>query len=220
MFLKSSLKILIFLIGMLWFPVIGSAACSDGRSAELSRIAANVGFSYNYIIDGGIPHFTITMTNLTNDIYVEDDYGTVFSGTGEKNKGYQDGYVAKFRIYSNDPSCKGEEILTQYVSLPTFNGFSTHNECKEYPDFKYCGMWNNSSIAYEKFYNEFSIYKEKLKQVKKQVKEEKSFIEQIMDFVFNNIFVALIIIAISLIATIIIVLRIISKKRRGKIWRK
>ncbi len=122
------------------------AECSYERTAELSRIASNLQFSYEYEMhDTGDPTFTVTINNLTDDIYVVDNYGVVFSGTGEKTQNYLNGAEPKFIVYSNDSDCYGEKLLTSYLNLPKYNWYSQEDICLQNSEYELCAIWYDVS---------------------------------------------------------------------------
>ena len=64
------------------FPLNSKAECDYKRMAELNKIASNVQVVYNYDVgQDGVPVFKLNIGNITNDIYVEDNYGGIY----EKN---------------------------------------------------------------------------------------------------------------------------------------
>ena len=180
--------LLIFTVSMLMFPLISKADCSYERQAELSRIAANVQLSYTYEMVNGYPEFIVNILNLTEDIYIQDnqDYQTII-GPGEKNILYKDDDMSiKFDIYSADSACYGEKIFTTYIDLPKYNIYASSDECKKYPNFKYCGMWDKNSINSNQFREELQKYttpsevktetqKTKLSEILQQHKKEVIF---------------------------------------------
>lgn len=153
----------VFLGSLFMFPLVSNAACSYERQAELSKIAANVQFSYTYDVVNGNPQFTINITNLTNDIYIEntnDISRQIISGVGEKTISSVNGRTMNFVIYSNDNNCRGEIIVTKYLNVPKFNDLSSDEECKKNPNFKYCQVWtDNESITTEQFEETLEEYK-------------------------------------------------------------
>lgn len=162
--MKRVYKYLFVFLGSLFiFPLVSNAQCSYERQAELSKIAANVKFSYTYDTTNGFPTFNVIITNLTNDIYVEhtnDMFGSIISGVGEKQFSSTNGDNLTFDIYSNDNNCRGTKIMTQYLNLPKYNDLSNREECKENPDFKYCQVWNdNENITSENFDTSLKKYK-------------------------------------------------------------
>lgn len=157
--MKTITKYALVTIGIMFIiPFTVKADCSYEREAELSKIATNVQFSYTYDDQA---NFTITMTNLTDDIYIINNYGIRFSGTGEKTESLPSGYKAEYTIYSNDPACYGEKIFTQTINLPEYNNRSNSKFCQENPDFSYCGKWIAGSISTEKFDAAVAEYQQK-----------------------------------------------------------
>lgn len=208
--MKGKYLVYILLSFSCLFPFSVNAECDYQRKAELSRIASNVQFSYNYDENND---FTVNITNLTDDIYIKDDYDNYMSGVGEKQYSYNNGDTIRYTIYSNDNNCKDEEIMTRYLSLPYYNPYSDTSECKEHPDFKYCQRWSNSSVDFDKFNNELIKYKNELHANDDNNDTNISIVESIIDYFKNNIYVIFVII-ISLI--IIIMIFIMHKFRRKK----
>lgn len=193
--------LLIFSIFTL-MPSIAYAECSYEREAELSRIAANVGFSYNYEMVSGYPEFTVNITNISDDIYVIDSQGNIFSHNKEFNPKYSHGKKITYDIYSNDNNCKSEKILTTYVSLPFFNQYSMLSECKEYAEFNLCSLWyNTASYTEEEFYDELEKYK--VSSSHKEESEEKTLFERIKEvFMEKTNFVYLILSIVGIVMLI------------------
>lgn len=202
--------VLLFMFCMILFPNTSKADCSYERQAELSRMASNVQFSYNYEMgDNNTPLFTVNINNVPADIYIRkqnDLFGNVISNTSEYIESTVGGITLVYNIYSNDNNCRDEKILTQYLSIPYYNYYANSEECIKYPNFKYCQMWLNSSISLDEFNN--SLEKYKSSQVNDMVIEED---KSLIDIITENINYILGIIAIFVILVIICVIRKIKK---------
>lgn len=161
--LKIFNKYLIFFIICFFLnPIISNAECSYERQAELSKIASNVQIAYSYENDMGNPVFSVNIINITNDIYVLDNYGNSFK-TFESNFNYSKGTTVNFEIYSNDSSCYGEKLLTKYINIPEINQFALTEECEKYPTFKLCQLWlDTSNISYDDFRKSIENYSNKI----------------------------------------------------------
>lgn len=179
--------VLFILMCMCVTPVITHAECDYQRQAELSRLASNVQFNYTSEISNGL-RFNLYITNLTNDLYIVDDYGNVFSGSGEKQftyssntiSGFRNGAKVSFKFFSNDVNCKGGFITTKYVNFPYFNSYSSLDECKQYPNFKYCQMWTNTSnLSLDQFQNEIQQYRRDSEKTNKVIKT--NYLDLIID---------------------------------------
>ena len=192
--------IIIFII-----PGIVQAECSYERTAELSRIASNVQFSYDYDDD---LNFNVTISNLTNDIYITDDSMNFFSGTGEKNMNYINGTSISYSIFSNDPSCKDEKLLTKYVNLPSYNYYYSSDECQRYPNFKYCTLWGATDIDVEQFESELAKYINSDDVVNNEVKKNNLWLDFLED---NKVQIIVCLIGVIVIALIFVVRRIRKK---------
>lgn len=166
----KQIKYVIFaLICMCVTPLITHAECDYQRLAELSRLASNVQLSYTYSEESG---FQITMTNLTNDLYATNIYGQRINGGAERVFEAISGSY-NYDIYSNDSNCPGEFLLRKSINLPVRNSYSYYDECKQYPNFKYCQMWSNISVTHEQFMEELEQYKGNVEEMKDQLTTEK-----------------------------------------------
>lgn len=155
------IKYLLFMIFCLFFsPLVIFAQCDNQRLSELNKLASNVQFSYTYTLDQNQkPVFTIHMNNLTDDIYVLDGYGNIYSGAGEKNIPALDGEEFEYTFYSNDVNCRDDKIVTRYFKLPFYNELYGSSQCKENPQFKYCNLWGETLVTNEEFIAQYNDYK-------------------------------------------------------------
>ena len=144
---KFVIKYLAFTFVCLFMvPLITRAECDYQRQAELSRLASNVQFSYNYKIVNSSPEYTVNISNITNDIYVTDNLGNRFAGQSEfMHKYYIWDNKADYTIYSNDNNCKGEVLLTKHISFPYYNQYSVLPECQKYASSELCSIWYDTS---------------------------------------------------------------------------
>ena len=201
-------------------PLVTHAECDYQRQAELSRLASNVQMSYTYDVANGV-NFTLYMTNLTNDVYIVDEFGNTFSGVGEKSmlysssnvSGFQQGKQVGFEIYSNDNNCKDYLIMTKYINFPKFNAYSTLDECKQHPNFKYCQMWvDTGSITYDQFIDELNKSTSSSQTVKAEAEE--NVLDEIIMLLTQPRIVIVGSILIILVLISVVVWKIIGRKRR------
>lgn len=208
------IKYLLFaLICMCVTPLITHAECDYQRQAELSRLASNVQFSYNYQVVDYYPQFMITATNLTDDIYMVDNYGTMFSGKSEFTASYKAGNTITYTFYSNDANCLGEEISKRYVNLPEFNPRYNSEECKLYPNFSLCQMWTTTSFSAEQFEDQLAAYKHDNDIKYTPTEEKESIWKVILTFLSDNV-LGFIVFGVTLLLLIVMVAYNRRKYRR------
>ena len=201
--MKSLRYVFIFVLAMLFFPVITRAECSYERISELSKIAGNVQFSYSYEVNNNRPTFYVDITNVIGDIYVKEGDNVFYTDSEVQ---YNSGKTIDFVIYSNDPLCKGTTILVRNITLPAFNKYSAYKQCQKYSEFERCYKWANTShLSYDDFYRELTNYIGTLNQDQDDATETYSFI----DFLRNN----LIIIITVLLLTVLLVLLFYFERR-------
>ncbi len=197
---------IVFIIGMIILPFITHAECDYQRKAELSRIAGNVKLAYEYDVTKA-QKFSVLITNITNDIYLVDSLGTTFSGSSEMSHRYDSGQTIRYTIYSNDVNCKGEELLTQYISLPYYNKYHDYGSCIGNEDHEYCKMWSNtSSIPREQF--EQAMYDASIQKIADEAKlKEESFFERIWNFITEHTTIWIGLGVIVILGIIILIIR-------------
>lgn len=198
---------------LLVIPFTVKADCDYQREAELSRIAANVQFSYNYVVNDYYPDFSITATNMTSDIYVVDNYGQAYYQTPEFSGEYRDGETVTFTIYSNDNNCRGEELLTRYVTLPEYNPRVNTDDCKQNPSFSLCQMWTDTSFTPEEFTTRLNQYKAQNQATEVAEEDETSILDVLTQFLLDNS-IGLTVMLIVIIVIIILKIHYNKKYRR------
>ena len=204
--------VLVFLGSMFMFPALSNAQCSYERQAELSRIASNVQFSYNYLDNY---NYSVNITNLTNDIYLKDDSENVINGVGEKQFEFYHGSTIRYEIYSKDSNCPNILLLTKYITLPSYNSFADYDECQKYPDFKYCQKWASTTVSFEQFDKALSEYKNELNNNENIEKDESTLMFMISDYLVNHTYMIWIIGTFLVIIIMLIVRKIIMRKKFG-----
>ena len=206
----KQIKYVIFaLICMCVTPLITHAECDYQRLAELSRLASNVQLSYTYSEENG---FQITMTNLTNDLYATNIYGQRIDGGAERVFEAVSGSY-NYDIYSNDPNCRGDKLLTKYVSTPSPNRFYQFDECKKYPNFKYCQLWLNTAIDISQFREEFNKYETSLIQKNTNEVSNLNVLDEILLFVKDHSFIFIFGFSIMLLLVVTIIMIRVVKRR-------
>ncbi len=203
------------------FPLVSHSLCDYQRISELTNIASNVQFSYNYVIDGDAS-FDLNITNITNDIYIVDSYNNVFSGSNEIVKhysrtevpGFSSGTNVRYNFYSNDPNCRGEEIVTRYVYFPRYNQYANTEACKINQGFKYCGLWiDTSGIDDITFNDEYLKYVNESSQNNVIDNENVGFLGKVYDFISTNLILVLVLMLAFIILLLFYAFKKIKRKR-------
>lgn len=204
--------LLFTIVCIFFFPLVAHAECDYQRMSELNKIAGNVKFSYSYEIikDENGNDFSantfIDISNLTDDIYVMDDWGKVY----ENDVSVPYNFLAdlKFKFFSKDSNCYDTKLLTKYVEVPKINSYYFTDSCHENPEFKYCKIWLDSNlIDYDDFLLELSNYKNKksdIQNIDAKKTEDNFFANNVINIVTVSI------VCFSLLVIFIVIL----KKRR------
>ena len=181
-------KKIILLTLLLVFPISGKALdCSYAEQARLRKIASNVTTSYEVVENGDTAKFNITLTNVTNEIYVHDNVRNAdyyFNGSNEITiSGYEPGTNVRYLIYPTRGNCtssysrnkkRNEDInsylTNKYVNLPYYNKYYKDPLC-EGKSYSICGKWQRVTLTYDEFVKTINEYDKKNNE---EIKEEKS----------------------------------------------
>ena len=196
--------ILFFVFCMFLFPLFTRAECSYERVSDLSKMASNVQVSYTYELGYQI-EYDVHITNLTNDLYATDNIGNTIDNNDttlhyayDEEKLFHPGDTISYEIYSNDANCKDEYLMTKYITLPDYNHFALSDECKKYPNFKYCTLWNYTNIGYKSFHEELEKY---IASLNNDYSEESDNSNHSW-FLFKNYYVIVVFVALLLVISL------------------
>ena len=120
------------------FPVSAKALkCDYAEQARLRKIASNVTTSYEYVENNDKVSFNIILTNITDEIYVQDyidknnPKSYYFNGTSEiKITGYEPGTNVRYVIYPTKGNCTTSYLTNKYVNLPYYNKYYKDPLCE------------------------------------------------------------------------------------------
>lgn len=173
---KYYLKIVFFVV-LFTIPLSVKADCSYKDKVRLQKMAGNVSFGYRYNETKYSVIFEITVSNLTNEIYMIDrSTGRYYYANNEDFtlNNYQPGETIRFDFYARDASCTKEKLFTNYVTLPAYNPYYTSDVCKGIEDFELCQKWLKHNMTYKEFYDGVTKYLnvQEIKQEPVKSKEE------------------------------------------------
>ena len=208
-------KKIILLTLLILFPISGKALdCSYAEQARLRKIASNVTASYEYVENGDSVSFNITLTNITNEIYVHDYNGEVdyrYNGSNEiVIKGYSAGENVRYQIYPTKANCAKSYLANKYVNIPYYNKYYKDPLC-EGKNYSICGKWQRVTLTYDEFVKTISEYDKKDNQdIDVKNEEKNSIFDMISKFIFDYY--------IFIIAggTIIFVLTSVLRRKKSK----
>lgn len=186
------IKVILFVFGLLMvMPSIVSAQCNYDEKSRLQALASNLNFSYNYAeIENGINssvNFNITIANTNQELYIVDQTNIkvyYYNNLSEFTiNNYKPGSTIQFIIYGNSGDCKGVELITNYITLPSYNQFYKDSVCNGISEYKLCKRWTKVNLSYDEFLKKVEDYKEQIKPKENpSVLEEPNLIEMIIVF--------------------------------------
>ena len=213
---KRLITLLMFF--MLFLPIKAKAICNYTELANLKKLASNVNISYDYEDISNSVKFNVTISNITKNVSVKDvtnnrTFSTINTTDGEVViSDFRDGQTYKMEVYSNSiSSCYGELLNTVYVNLPSYNPYYGNKICNGIEDYSLCQKWIKHSMTWNEYEKAINEYKESLSIKKQEELIHRTFIEKIIDFVYNNyIYVSS---CIVILIIVIIIIRYITRDR-------
>ena len=212
-------KVLLLISLIMLFPVSAYAySCDYNEQARLRRIASNVMTSYEYVENNDNVTFNVTLTNITNEIYILDTTTNkkyYYNGSNEITiNGYGPNTNIRYLIYPTKNDCMASFLTTKYVNTPYYNKFYKDELCKG-KTYSICNKWVKVSLTYDEFVktiNELDNKKNEEVDVIDQENEKDTIFDIITSFIFKNY---LYIIAIG--GTTIIIVEFIKSRKKNKI---
>lgn len=186
------MKRIILIVSLLFLLPISVQAkantnCDYTLLANLKSLASNINVSYDYYIESNEAYFNVTINNITPDIYIVDNVTNVTYNYQNTNAGeviinnYKDVTKLQYSVYSSDNNCNGELLSTLYITLPTYNQYSSDPVCDDIKDYSLCQRWNPFNGTYEDFITRVNNYKNSKVVEEDPIEEEKKDITSLLD---------------------------------------
>ena len=131
-------KKIFFILFMLLFyktniHALTYGGCDFSDVARMKQVVTNVSITYDYKIVNNKAYFDVTISNLTNDIYIKDNYANKeyykFTNGELVIHNVSDGSIS-LKFNSNKKECKGLLLGTKYEQFPIYNKYYNNDVCK------------------------------------------------------------------------------------------
>lgn len=214
-------RTIVFIIVLFIMPMYVFARsktdCDYTLLSDLKKIANNIDFTYEYKIENNIAYFDITITNITNDVYIVDSNNNSYYYSDTVNgilrlDNFKSGKY-QFKVISNNIECLSNNLLVKTLSLPYYNEFYNSEVCNGLENYYMCYKWYNYRGSYDLFEYEVNKYKESLK-IDNIVNDDVniSLFDKIINFILKYFYLIFIIVLI-LIMIIIYLVKLIKFRR-------
>ena len=206
---------IIFVLFVFNIYSVNAEECDANDMARLKELAKNVDVKYEYMGKESVSEITnlekyhITVSGLLDGLSLGIKTGVDSKDVYTANDGKVEFdtllSVLEIDIFSNN--CNYEILANRSINLPRYNYHSEYPECKELKAYNLniCDPWYQGELNNEMFYDV----------VKKYLKEDKTGLNGVLDFIKKNYI--LISIGIFLIVGIIAFLLIRRYRRRSVI---
>lgn len=193
--------------------------CDVSDVARMKQLVTNINISYDYRIVNDKVYYDIIVSNLTNEMYVKDNY------TSKEYYAFTNGELIirnisnnsiSLRFSSNKKECKGLLLGSKYEQLPIFNKYYDDDICKDMDGLLHCNKWLQKEYTLDEIKAAVKKYNENLENnVEEPTKEiiKKSFFDKLIDFYVKYYLVFL----ISIIGVCLVVILVHRKKNQFKI---
>ena len=181
--------------------------CDSSEVARMKALVNNINISYDYeMIDR--PIFTITVNNMTSEMYFVDsatnkEYRFSDGNNGEIIiGGYSSGSSGRYKFYSSNSNCSGLSLGSKYYNTPHYNNYYNDPLC-EGLNISVCNKWGSVNYTRDEFENLINGHKEEEKEeIIKNIEKNRSFTDAMVDFYIKYylyILLSIIVVCISII---------------------
>lgn len=188
--------------------------CDSSETARMKALINNINISYDYEMIDDSPIFSVTVNNITSEIYFVDslnnnEYHYSDTNNGEITIGdYRNGRSGRYKFYSDNPNCRGLSLGSKYYSIPYYNYYYDDPMC-EGVDITVCNKWGSSSFYKSEIEN--AVNKSKVDnntETQELIEYEDTLVDKLV-----NIYVNYYIYILLSIIVICVVIMIISRKK-------
>ena len=160
-------KIVIFLLALI-IPTINVEGfyCKYSDIAKYKGLASNISTYYDYEETGNNISFSVTLTNLNENLYIVDTTNNkyyYYKSNELTISGYKPGQTIKYNVYTTDSNCSEKLLYTIRIILPDYNPYYKDNVCNEVNNYIFCQKWYKHDLDYNSFVKKVVQYKESLK---------------------------------------------------------
>lgn len=204
--------ILMFFVSFLFLNVkaLSYKGCDYSTVARMKSIVSNINLSYDYKIENNEAIFTVTINNLTDDIYFYDyvtkrEYYYSDSNNGEVSISGYTNESGSFKFYSNNSNCKNITLGTKYYKFPSYNRYYQDELCKDIPNYSLCQKWvkvNYSRSEFEELVSEYKKKPEEIIKPEEKIEYKKTIFDKIVELYikyYNYILGGIIVICLPII---------------------
>lgn len=218
--MKKKIIIILFMMFILKSNVLALkyGGCEYSDVSRMKQLVTNINVTYNYRIVNNIAYFDVTLSNITDEMYIVDNVThNIYHnpGTGEITIPNFTSKSVTFSVYSNRSDCRSLFLGSKYAQFPTYNKYYTSKMCEGINEFTYCKKWVPKAYteaeikkAIEDYYNKPKPEEEPIEYI-----EKKTLLDKLIEIYVKYY--------ILILSTIIIIglalIEIIRKKKRFKL---
>lgn len=203
------------------------ADCTNEEISSLKKEAEKIRVTYKHL--GAVEaegktmeynHFNLTFNNLSDDMYLKDDYGNIIENNFDFNYISFETQTGKYKYYIYSKNC-GSILKIINVNLPRFNIYSLDPLCDgiNSEDFALCGKYLEYDVSYDFFEKKVNDYRNALINEKGTDEiDEKRNISYYFNYLFSYIlkyYIYFILAFIFVLIFIIFIFFVRRKKNRG-----
>ena len=214
---KKIIFMVLMFLSFIKVSALSYAGCDFSDVSRMKQIVSNINVSYNYRIVNDEAYFDVIISNLTNEIYVTDNYfkTNFYSSNGELVIPNVKANSIYLKFNSNRQECKGLLLGNKYEQFPIFNKYYDDKVCSNTP-ISYCDKWVNKAYTLEEIKEAIDKYNNSINDQPEDPTEvvyKKNILDKIIEFYTKYYY--FILAGIIIFSTVIIVVN--KKKNQFKI---
>lgn len=185
--MKKVILLLLISFSFINCNALSYGGCDYSTVSRMKSIISNINLSYDYKIVNNEAYFSVTLTNLTNDLYFYDTTKEKSYYYNNTNQGeitiYDYTSSGSYKFYSNNPSCKGIYLGSKYYTFPKYNLYYGDPLCSDVPNYSLCQKWQPVNYSRDEFEEKILEYKNSKEDTEEElvIEYEKTIIDKIVD---------------------------------------
>lgn len=195
--MKKYGKIIVLLTFLVFCPKsVKALLCENEEKVRWQALAQNVNVSYDAVEEDGKVTFTVTFSNLVeNMLIVDEKTGREYPYTKPELTitGLRPNTSYRYGVYTSEFRCSHQLFYTLYANIPPYNPYHNDEVCQGIETYKLCQKWTSISYTYDEWKQEVNKYKENLEKNKpvEENERKKSLIDKIVDFYSKTYYIIL-----------------------------
>ena len=188
----KKILLLLFCFSFIDVFALTYGGCDYSVVSRMKSMVTNINLSYDYKIVDNEALFSVTINNLTDEMYFYDTVTNKYyyyrdSNNGEITINNYKVNSGTYKFYSNLDACHGISLGNKYYTFPKYNKYYVHELCSDISNYSLCQKWSDVNYSEEEFKKMVLEYKNQIEEPDEEavVNIEKTITDKIIEIYIN-----------------------------------